>query len=104
MSNYHVDNGGKLLQGTVSRVILEISQASGPEDNLQIRSVREQGTFFWVVGHSGTVLHVAKLRESFQVMIDYNLQPTGPPSTGCVVYMSPLVVFRVPSCTEATGT
>ena len=34
---------GKLLQGTVSRVILEISQKSGPEDNLQIRSSREQG-------------------------------------------------------------
>lgn len=34
-----------LLQGTVSRVILERSQAAGPRDSLQIMSGSEQGAF-----------------------------------------------------------
>lgn len=35
--------GEECLQGSVPRVILEISQASGPRHILQIRSNRERG-------------------------------------------------------------
>lgn len=43
--NYHVRSRGS-LQGTVSRVIPGISQASGP-DIVQIRLGREQGRLHW---------------------------------------------------------
>lgn len=53
---------GKLLQRTVSRVILEINQASGPRGNLQIRLDSEQAAFC----QGEWVLYVAELRESCQ--------------------------------------
>lgn len=48
------------MQETLSRAILEISQASGPRDSPQIRPGREQGTFHQKKG----VVRVAELRES----------------------------------------
>lgn len=51
--------GRELLQGTVSRVIIEIGQASEPTNILQIRLGGEQEALRWWEG----VLHVAKLEE-----------------------------------------
>lgn len=54
------------MQGIGSRVTLEISQSSGPRDILQIRSGREKEVVHWEEG----VLHVAKLRENCQAIVD----------------------------------
>lgn len=39
MSNDHAGTGGKLLQGAVSRFMLELSQASGPRDQVENRAL-----------------------------------------------------------------
>lgn len=65
---------GKLLQGTTSNVTLEITQASGPRDSLQIRSGGEQGTFClgWGLGRGCYPC-------CCQARVDCNRQPAGPP-------------------------
>lgn len=69
ISNNHMSSREKNL---LSRVTLEISQASRSRDSLQIRSGREQGTFC-----QEGVIHVAELRESSQALVDCNLLPVG---------------------------
>ena len=60
------------MQGTVSRVTLEISQAWGPRDILQIRSGREQETSTGRREGSEGVLQVVLSSESPD-MVDSNL-------------------------------
>lgn len=67
--NHHMGNRGEASAGAISRVILEINQASGPRDTLQISSGREQGLFRGVVVRGG-VLHIG---ESCHAMVDCSL-------------------------------
>lgn len=55
------------LQGTIPVVILEINEACGPRDNLQLGQVENRKL------HWEGVFHVAKLGENCQSMVDSNL-------------------------------
>lgn len=47
MSNYHLDNRIKASAGKCLNSRIEIGQASGPRNSLQINPDREQGVFNW---------------------------------------------------------
>lgn len=73
--NYLVGSREEGLPGAMSRVILEISQPSGPRDICQIRAGREK-----VVLTGEGVLHDADLGKDWQAMADCNPEPPGPPT------------------------
>lgn len=54
--NHHMGNRGEASAGAISRVILEINQASGPRDTLKISSGWEQGLFRRVVVRGGVLI------------------------------------------------
>lgn len=60
---------GKLLQAALSRVILEISQASRTRDRLQVSLGRERGVFRGMGVRAG----VLRIGESCHAMVDCSL-------------------------------